>query len=310
MERRSELQVGFHSPVEPRHISPSELFDDNKPWSSNEVTFPGANQIESFENSTNQKLTLDTLTNQKSSLQQLNKEGEGGYSDESFASSGTISDTSSVSLPQVSFTASSSPLKMDDTIQNTSARSFKSDPRRSAQSTEQRRSSTSVKPSPQGSSHRGSVISHSESPSYQRKSGRTSKSMSRNSQRSSPSISSASTVHNSNTKEESVKTNTDSSANSHASSGKSRNSEHSNNRDNRDNLNNSSVYSYDGEDRVSPDFPKKSSHSPIKSNKFQKRNKEQHQHNILNVTIPTAALLGSVQTTSSFPDSNSESSYR
>jgi len=306
LERRSELQVGFHSPLEPRHISPSELFDDNKPWSSNEVTFPGANQIESFENSSNQKLSLETSTNQKSLLQQSNKEGEGGYSDESFASSGTISNTSSVSLPQVSFTASSSPLKMDDTIRNASARSLKSDPRRSAQSTEQRRSNTSVKPSPQGSSHRGSAISHNESPSHQRKSGRSSKSISRNSQRRSPSISSASTVHNSN-REESVNTIADSSENSHVSSGKSRNSEHSNNRDD---LNNSSVSSYDGEDRVSPDFPKQSSHSPIKSNKFQKRNKQQHQHNILNVTIPTAALLGSVQTTSSFPDSNSELSYR
>lgn len=157
----------------------------------------------------------------------------------------------------------------------------------------------SVKPSPQGS-HRGSVISYEISPS-QNMSGRSSKSLSRNSQRRSPFISSASSSQNSNNKEESM--NTDSSMNSLASSRKLNFRKKSGNSNNRDDIN-SSLSSYD-RDRVSP---KQSSHSPIKSNKFQKRTvrDQQHQQNILNVTIPTAALLGSVQTTSSFPDSNSE----
>ena len=281
LERQSESQVGFHSPVEPRHISPSELFDDNRPWSSNQsfhLNPSPANQIESFENSANQKPSL-----------QSNKCGA-GYSDESFASSGTISGTSSVSLPQVSFTASSSPLKMDDTIRNSSARSLKSDPRRSVQSTEQRRSSTTLKLSSK-TSYRENALSYES----QKRSDRSSNSSSKNSQRKSPFIAS-STFQNSN-KEEGEIINSDSSIGSRASEkSNSGNSIHLN----RDLEN--SVSSYD---RGSPDYPKQSSQSPMKS-KFQKR-VVPNQQNVLNVTIPTAGLLGtSVQTTVSFPDSNSE----
>ncbi|XP_066917040.1 microtubule-associated protein 10-like [Clytia hemisphaerica] len=133
--KQTASQVGFHSPFEPRPISPSDLFDDNKTWSTTSVT----NQNTILENTANQDSSFtsrdEKTTNRKPSF-------NNGYSDESFASEGTISGTSSVSLPLVSnYTDSASPMKIDDTIKQSSAKSFSPDPRRSVQSMTSRQSS-------------------------------------------------------------------------------------------------------------------------------------------------------------------------
>ena len=287
LPKRSESKVGFHSPVEPRHISPSELFDDNKPWSSASST----NQMTAFRNSANQMTPFESPANQRSSLR--SNEGE-GYSDESFASSGTISGTSSISLPQVSFTASSSPLKINDTMRNSSARSLKSDVRRSALSTTQRGNNDTKLSSPHADSFRESALSF-ESP---RRSTTHLSKISHGNKRDSVSAMTSSSSHRSvqkDTKKDDI--HDGQTAQSDASSSV-KIAKHSQHRQQQNSIH-SSVSdlrsSASSLDRGSPDFPKQSSHSPIKS-KYQKRG----DNNVLNVTIPTAALLG---TTSSFPDS-------
>jgi len=151
---QKESQVGFYSPSEPRHISISDLFDDNKTWSSQD----SANQNNPSSRSSNRNPSVQHSTNRKSSL-----ESHAGCSDESFVSDSTMQGTSSVSLPPVShLTGASSPMKLDGSLRNSPVRSFQTTPRRSSNSNKSNSgSSKSFKSPPNSTVSARSSVSYS-----------------------------------------------------------------------------------------------------------------------------------------------------